>query len=230
MQSAMNQDFNTEKMQLILQNNGVSIVSEQPLAITIGLNRNSYDQALKRFNEQREVLQQIVDVVMTVKNVDKITISDLTGLLANPSDFIANKILSEKPVIGGIQIMMDKVFSLIGRPPQLDRIESLIAKSEFKNPNTISITKQFEIKKGSVQIKPSFLEYLEEQHTKKYHDVKAADYINLLTIEHDLNEYLSSKQLKPNTFLRSNLMRVKGDKLTLNKEILVNPNRVGVSF
>ena len=226
----MSIDLESSLVKQALGASGVSIASVEPLRISVGLNMSEFQRTLKAKEAEKEALQQLANIALTLKNVDTVGIKDLISILASPKEYVASKHLTEKPILGGILVPLENVFNVIPEPYQLASLEKVITNSPYKRNATIALNKIFQVKANVVSIKKEYISYLEDQYTRKHEGARAEDYIKLLCLEYQLNDYLSSKNIKPHTFFRSNLLKPKGEKLEFNREVLVNPSRIGVSF
>lgn len=223
-------DLENKRVKQALIASEVSIISVEPLVISVGKDLAQYKRALDQKEQEKESLQNLLDIALTVEGVDKIGVKDLVAILASPVSFVASKQFKEVPVIAGLKISLEKIYTLVEKPHQIARLESLIEKSPYKENRTVALEKVFTVVKNKVELKKAYLEYLEDQYTRKHSEARAEDYIRLLLIEYDINEYLSFKKITAKTFMRSNLLRTKEEKVTLNKELLVQPNRLGITF
>ena len=134
-----------------------------------------------------EYFQELVNMYQVLNTGEPLQKNDLTALINNPKEFIAQRLIKEETLsIGGLKLNFEKMFDIIEKPEGTEElINKIISDSQVRelliNQRNVSY---FEIEsENTVVLNAEFLDRATEQSTvylKTENQIKAYEILNIL--------------------------------------------------
>lgn len=154
--------------------------------VAVYVDENKINSYIQPQEARIEYFQELVDMYNGLNTGVPLQTNDLKGLLENPKEFVAERLIKDGTVnIGGLKLNFDKVFEIIEKPIGTDQlINKIINDNQVRelmmNQRNVSY---FEIKNGdTVAINDNYLESITEQCTVYIQDKRQSEAYEILKI------------------------------------------------
>lgn len=104
--------------------------------IKVGYNEYGYNSTIAEYNTNAAKFQQIIDEIIALNLGITFNENDLIFLTEDPKAFFCEKLISEPMTINGLELDKNKVFEIMKKPAELDRIaENILHIKKHGLPN-----------------------------------------------------------------------------------------------